>query len=80
MTIRVTDPNLVALLLQAEDVVELTDAEGRVLGTFAAENVGVPPPGVKSPFSEEEIAERRKQRTGRPIEDILKDLREKYGE
>lgn len=80
MSITITDPGLVAQLLQTEDVVELTDAEGRVIGTFAAEGLGRLPPGVVSPFTDEQVAEFRKQRSGRPLADILRDLREKHGE
>ena len=74
MPITVTDPTLLAQLRQA-DVVELADPDGHVLGTFAADNLGVPPPGVESPFTEAELAELRRQRSGRPLADILADLR-----
>jgi hypothetical protein len=74
MSITVTDPTLLAQLRQASDVVELTDPDGNVIGTFAAGGLGVLPPGVKSPFTDEERAEFRKQRTGRPLKDILRDL------
>lgn len=74
MSIVITDPSLLAQLRGAADVIELTDPEGNVLGRFAAETLGKLPPGVKSPFSPEEMAERRKTRTGRPLTDILRDL------
>ena len=41
-------------------MVELKDPDGHFLGTFAGADLGRLPPGVKSPFSEEELAERRK--------------------
>lgn len=75
MSITITDPGLLAQLRQAAAVIELKDPDGNVLGTFAGEGLGKLPPGVKSPFTEEEMAERRKQRTGRPLKDILADLR-----
>ena len=80
MSITITDPGLLAQLAGAEGVVELKDADGRVLGTFAAEGPGQLPPGMTSPFTDEQLAEFRKQRTGRPLADILRDLRAKYGE
>lgn len=74
MTITITDPGLLAQLRQAGDVVELTDQDGNVIGTFAADGLGRLPPGVKSPFTDAERAERLKHRTGRPLADILRDL------
>jgi hypothetical protein len=74
MSITITDPGLLAALRQASDVLELKDPDGNLLGTFSADGLGKLPPGVKSPFTDEERAERRKQRTGRPLKDILRDL------
>lgn len=74
MSITITDPGLLTQLRQAADTLELKDPDGRVLGRFVVEGLGRLPPGVKSPFTDEERAERRKQRTGRPLKDILRDL------
>jgi hypothetical protein len=75
MSITITDPALLAQLRQAGEVVELKDPDGNVLGTFAVEGRGKLPPGVKSPFTREEMEERRRlHRTGRPLKDILRDL------
>lgn len=75
MSITITDPALIAQLRQAGSTVELKDPEGNVLGTFAVEGLGKLPPGVKSPFTREEMEERRqKHRSGRPLKDILRDL------
>jgi hypothetical protein len=75
-SVTITDPALAALILQlsTDDAVELKDASGRRLGTFVPDGLGKLPPGVKSPFTDEELAELRKQRTGRPLADILRDL------
>ena len=72
----VTDPALVALFTQlgTGDAVELKDASGRKLGTFVPDGLGKLPPGAKSPFTDEELAELRKQRTGRSLADIMRDL------
>jgi hypothetical protein len=75
MSITITDPTLLAQLRQAAATVELKDPEGNVLGLFAVEGCGKLPPGVKSPFTREEMEERRqKNRSGRPLGDILRDL------
>jgi hypothetical protein len=73
MSITITDPALIAQLREAGSA-ELTDPEGNVIGTFAVEGLGKLPPGVKSPFTDEQRAEMRKERTGRPLADILRDL------
>ncbi len=78
MSIVITDPKLIAELDAATGTVDLTDPTGRFLATVTAPS-GKLPPGVKSPFSDEEMAERRKQRDGRPLADILRDLTEKHG-
>jgi hypothetical protein len=41
---------------------------------FVAEGLGKLPPGVTPPFTDAARAEMRKQRTGRPLNDILRDL------
>lgn len=73
MSITVTDPTLLSQLTAGVEV-ELHDPSGNVLGVFVPHRLGKLPPGVKSPFSEAELAELRKQRTGRPLSDILRDL------
>ena len=74
MSITITDSALIEQLRHINGDVELKDPNGSVLGRFVAENPCKLPPGVKSPFTEEEMAERRKDRTGRPLADILRDL------
>ena len=73
MSITVTDPALLALLSAARDPVEVRGPNGEYVGTFQPP-LGQLPPGVKSPFTDAERAERRKDRTGRPLRDILRDL------
>lgn len=79
MSITITDPALLAQFTQAGGVVEIMDPAGRVIGTFFLEGYGKLPPGVKSPVSDEEFEEARKQPGGRPLADILRDLEQKYG-
>ncbi|HEX4612825.1 MAG TPA: hypothetical protein VH092_31820 [Urbifossiella sp.] len=74
MSITITDPGLLAQLREA-GAVELKDPDGNVLGTFVTGGQGTLPPGVKSPFTREEMEERRRtHRGGRPLADILRDL------
>ncbi len=72
-TITLTDPVLIGQVQHAE-VVEFRDPDGRVLMRFTATPFGDLPPGVASPFTEEVLAERRKDLSGRPLADILRDL------
>ncbi len=72
MRITVTDPALLAQLRDAAGIVELTDPDGNVIGTVSG--YGKLPPGIKSPFTDEERAAMRKDQTGRPLKDILRDL------
>jgi hypothetical protein len=74
MSITITDPVLLAQL-RAAGSAELTDPDGNVIGVFAVEGLGRLPPGVKSPFTREEMEERRRRhRSGRPLADVLRDL------
>lgn len=80
MSITITDPALLAQLRQASGMVDFTDPTGKVIGRFTAEAQEKLPPGFKIPFTDEQLAEFSKQRTGRPIGEVLKELKEKYGE
>ena len=74
MAITVTDPALLSQLGSGAEV-ELKDPSGKVLGVFVPEGLGKLPPDVKSPFSEDELAERRKApKVGRPLADIWRDI------
>jgi len=74
VSIVITDPKLIAELDAATGTVALTDPTGRFLATVTPH--GQLPPGVESPFSDEEIERRRTTYTaGRPSADIFKRLR-----
>jgi hypothetical protein len=77
MTIVITDPKLLEQLVQAQKTVDIRDGNGNFIGTFARP-VCAPPPGYKSPFTDEQIEEFRKQPDGRRLEEIIRDL-EKQG-
>lgn len=73
MAIVITDPKLPAQLAQTHSAIEMQDAKGNYLGTFAPP-AGKLPPGVQSPYSDADIEELRKQTGGRPLAEILRDL------
>jgi hypothetical protein len=77
MSITITDPALLAQFAAASGAVELRDPSGQVIGTLV--RPGERNPRVKSPISDEEFEEARKQTGGRPLADILRDLEEKHG-
>jgi hypothetical protein len=74
MSVIVNDPVLLAELSRLRGIVELKDPQGNLIGELELESDGKLPPGVKSPFTDEQLAELRKQRGGRPLADILRDL------
>jgi hypothetical protein len=80
MSITITDPALLAQICEASGVVDLKDPSGKVLGRLHVEKPSQLPPGFKIPFTEEELARRSQERTGRSISEVLKELKEKYGE
>ncbi len=61
---------------EATQAVELCDGEGRVIGFFLPEGDthGLPPAGLDSALSAEEIERRRSMRTGRTLDEILRSL------
>ena len=71
MTQLILDASALAILPKLTESVEIVDDSGRSLGHFH------PAPreeANRSPFSREELEQRRLQRTGRPLADILRDL------
>lgn len=82
MTITITDPKSIEQLSSlGAGTVEIQTPGGAKLGTFTVGRRGMLPPGVRSPFTEEEMEERRKDCSpGRPLADIIRDLKAKYGE
>ena len=61
MSITITDPALLAQLTAAPGFMEIHAPDGRVIGKFFLDGYGVPPPGVKSPISDEEFETARKE-------------------
>jgi hypothetical protein len=57
--------------------VELCDEAGRIIGHFYPGPPRDAEGKIIVPFSDEEMALRRQERTGRPLQDILSDLSKK---
>jgi len=76
MTKLVVDAALSAKLAEAPGTVGLCDPSGRFLGYFQPfrEPKNSEEAKALSPFSDEEIERRRKNRTGRPLREILDDI------
>ena len=73
MSIKITDSALLDQL-SVTDSAEITDESGRVIGDFTRRLYRLPA-GVQSPFTNDELAELRTHQDGRPLADILRDLR-----
>lgn len=69
----VLDSETCRRLREAKQAVELCDGSGQVIGVFLPEGgpQGVPPAGLQSPLSREEIDRRRSARVGRTLDEIL---------
>lgn len=69
----IVDAEIEAQLEESPELLEICNQSGRTIGYFQPT---LPPGSLRamSPFSDEEIESRRKNRTGRPLRDILSDL------
>jgi hypothetical protein len=76
MTKLVVDAAMQAKLNPLNGLLEICDEAGRTLGYFhpvlTQNHSGES--SIQSPFTEEELERRRQQRTGRPLNEILKRL------
>ncbi len=73
------DAQLPQRLSELKETVAVVDASGRMLGFF--DPITIAPPGVaaaRSPLTNEQVQELRKQKGGRPLSEIMRDL-EKRG-
>jgi hypothetical protein len=61
---------------ETNHAVEICDNAGHVIGFFLPEGgpQGLPPPGLESPLSREEIERRRRVGAGRTLDEILRGL------
>jgi hypothetical protein len=75
----VSDPDLLAEFARVGEPVEVFDPNGNRIGLFERTWYGKPPIGFKSPFTDDEIAERRKKyEGGLTLAEVWKMIHEKY--
>lgn len=79
-TIVIRDPELLAQLAAADGQIIFQGPAGDPVKKVETVAPGKLPPGFKIPFTDEELARRSLERTGRPIGDVIRDLKAKYGE
>ncbi|MBL8794174.1 MAG: hypothetical protein JNM56_09730 [Planctomycetia bacterium] len=70
----IVDDILRAKLSQVFQTAEVRDAEGKLLGHFTPVIDPELLAAMQSPASDEELARREREETGRPLADILADL------
>ncbi len=78
-TITITDPELLAKLAAAEGQIVFCSPSGEAVKTVSTLPRFAPPPGVKSPISDEEFEEARKQPDGLPLAEVWKRIHERHG-
>jgi len=78
-TIVITDPELLAKLASAEGQIIFRGPSGDTVKTAEIVANGTLPPGVKSPISDEEFEEARKQPDGVPLSEVWKRIHDSYG-
>lgn len=76
MTKLTVDSQTRAKLNNLEELIELCDESGRTLGYFHPTRSPNGGSANSSPFSDEEIEQRRKQPPGRPLAEIVKELKD----
>ena len=77
---RVSDPVLLAEFARVGEPVEVRGPNGQLVGRFERHWPGKPPPGVRSPISDEEFEDARKSPdSGRTLAEFWASIREKYG-
>jgi hypothetical protein len=78
MAITIADPKLIAELEAVRGPVEFRDPNGKLLTVMTTNLPGAPPPEVMArlqALTPEELERRRKDRTGKTLEEILEDFR-----
>ncbi len=75
----ISDPELIAKLVSADGQIIFEGPTGEPVRTVETVAFGKLPPGVKSPFTDEEIEKARKQPDGLPLTEVWKRIHERYG-
>lgn len=79
-TIVITDPTLLAQIAAAQGQIVFRGPTGNTIKTAEVVAGQALLAKYQCPFTEEELARRSQDRTGRPIGEVIKELKEKYGE
>jgi hypothetical protein len=82
MSTVLVDAATAAKLSEPNARVEVRTEDGKLIGVFMPRREATPEDyeWARQQFTEEEIEKSRKSGPGRPLADILADLRQKYGE
>jgi hypothetical protein len=75
MTRIVVDPVILEKMCQLREPLEISDASGQVLGHFLPQHDAERYRRTRIPFDEEQLAAFEQEPGGRPLADILSDLR-----
>ena len=79
-TVVVTDPELLKKLAATDGPIVFRGPNGEYVRFAEPVPVGTLPASLRPPISDEDYEKLRQQTGGRPLADILRDLRQKYGD
>ena len=78
-TVVITDPELLAKLASSDSLIVFRDSNGQTIRMAEPVPHGQLPAGIKSPFTDPEIEEARKQPDGSPLSEVWKRIHARYG-
>lgn len=78
-TVTITDPELLEKLASSDGLIVFRDSAGHTIRMAEPVPCGQLPAGIKSPFSDAEIEEARKQPDGSPLSEVWKRIHARYG-
>jgi hypothetical protein len=78
-TVVISDPELLARLASSDGLIVFRGPDGQTVRFAEPVPQGQLPNGIKSPFTDEEIEEARKQPDGSPLAEVWKRIHERYG-
>ena len=78
-TVVISDPELLAKLASSDGVIVFRGPDGHTVRMAEPVPHGQLPHGIKSPISDAEFQEARKQPDGSPLTEVWKRIHERYG-
>jgi hypothetical protein len=78
-TIVISDPELLAKLASSDGLIVFRGPDGHTVRFAEPVPHGQLPQGIKSPFTDEEIEESRKQPDGSPLAEVWQRIHARYG-